>query len=163
MALTYRASSAATITLASLAASSTLTAGQCSTSISNATNVDDSILANLLCTAGTSPTVGLIELWAFQQRADTTWPELFSTAYVGTNGAFTVTSRDALFAGAVLLQSVPVLVTSNQAYALRGGDLAERFGSTPQNFAFFVTHSTAAVLNATAGNHSLTVQPAKYS
>lgn len=163
MATNYRATSALTWTLASLAASSSLVAGRSSTSYPNATNKDDGLGVAALITTGASPTAGLIEVWAFAQRADGTWPSLFSAAYTGTDGAFTVNSREVLFAGAVLVGSVTNDATANRAYEIRLQDLASKFGFAPKEFALWVTHSTGVALNATGGNHSGVVHPVYYS
>lgn len=165
MTTNYRASSAATITLAGLATSSSLTVGRCSTAISNGTNKDDFIIPFLRVRSGsTAPTNGgSIELWAFAQRADSTWPELFTAAYTGTDGGFTIVSRDILNAGAVLLGSVTNDATTGRDYVIRGRELAQMFGAVPQNFAFFVVQSTGQNLDATAGNHALTLNPGNYT
>ena len=166
MTTTYRASSAVAITLASLASSSGLVAGRCSAAYSNTTNQDDFLIPVLRTrTGGTIVAGGVVELWAFAQRADGTWPELFTAAYTGADGAFTVNNRDALFAGAVLLGSVTQSDTTARDYVIRGRELAMVFGAVPQNVAFFVTHSTgaSAILDATAGNHVLTINAGKFA
>ena len=84
------ASAAYTITLASLATSSTLVAGRESTSVSNTTNLYlDYGIAGLI-TVGTTPTVNtIIEVWAYGSLNDTpTYPDVFD----GTDSAETVTS-----------------------------------------------------------------------
>lgn len=163
MTTNYRATSAPTLTLASLAASSSLTVGRASAAFDNGTNKDDSLGVSGFITAGTSPTVGLIEVWAFAQRADSTWPELFTAAYSGSDGGFTVNSRDILLAGAVLVGCVINDTTSNRAYVIKLRDVAMLFGFAPKQFALFVTHSTGVALNATGGNHALTVHPVSYA
>lgn len=165
MTTNYRASSAITITLASLATSSGLTVGRCSASYSNASNKDDFLLPTLKVKSGaTAPTAGgSIELWAFAQRADSTWPEIFTAAYAGSDGGFTATSRDILFAGAVLLGSVTNDATTARDYVIRGRELAQVFGAVPQNVAFFVVQNTAQALDATSGNFALSVNPGNYT
>ena len=161
MSTNYRASSGVTITLASLASSSGLTVGRCSAAYSNASNKDDFLLPSLKVRSGSSaPTAGgSIELWAFAQRADGAWPELFTAAYSGTDGGFTVVSRDILMACAVLLGAVTNDATTGRDYVIRGRELAQVFGAVPQNVAFFVTQSTGQALDSTAGNHALAVNP----
>lgn len=166
MTTTYRASSALTITLVSLASSSGLVAGRCSAAFSNATNQDDFAIPMLRTrTGGTIVAGGVVELWAFAQRADGNWPELFSAAYTGADGPFTANNRDALFAGAVLVGSVTQSDTTARDYVIRGRELAMVFGAVPQNFAFFVTHSTgaSATLSGTAGDHALTINAGKFA
>jgi hypothetical protein len=164
MSTNYVASAAVTITLASLASSSTLVTGRASTSISNTTNKYDFILPTLKFRSGTTPTAATyLEFWAFAQRADTTWPEIFTAAYSGADGGFTATSRDILYAGAVLLGAATVDATTGRDYVIRGRELAQAFGAMPQNVAFFVTHSTAVALDATGGNFVMTINPGTYS
>lgn len=165
MTTNYRASSAVTITLASLATSTGLTTGRCSAAYSNGTNKDDFVIPMLRVRSGSvAPTAGgSIELWAFAQRADSTWPEIFTAAYTGSDGGFNATSRDILFAGAVLLGAVTNDATTARDYVIRGRELAQVFGAVPQNVAFFVTQSTGQALDATAGNFALTVNPGNYT
>lgn len=160
---TYRASSSLTITLASLATSSTLTVGRASTSYSNATNKDDILALAGQVTVGTTTTAGVIEVWAFAQRADSTWPDLFTAAYSGTDGGFTIRSRDVLFAGARLVSSATVAASlTNVPFSFGPQDLSALFGYPPKDLAFFVTHSSGVALNATAGNHAMHILPAYY-
>lgn len=160
---TYRASSAYTITLASLAASSTLVAGRCSTSKSNATNKDEIIAAAGQIMVGTTTTAGVIEVWAFAQRADGTWPDLFSAAYSGTDGGFSIRSRDVLSAGARLVSSMTVAASlTNIPFSFGPRDLSMYFGYPPKEHALFVVHSTGVALHATAGNHSIDLSSAFY-
>ena len=166
MTTNYRASSNITITLASLASSTGLTVGRCSNAVANGTNKDDFVIPMLRTRSGGTITAGgAIELWAFAQRADNTWPELFTAAYTGADGSFTISNRDALFAGAVLVGSVTQSDTTARDYVIRGRELAVVFGAVPQNFAFFVVHNlgAAGILDATAGNHVLTVNPGNYT
>lgn len=163
MSLTFRASSSLTITLASLASSSGLTAGRCSAMFDNSTNLDELAAAALQTMTGTSPTAGVIELWAFHERKDGTWPDLFTAAYSGTDGGFTARSRDVLMAGARLIRSVTTDTTSDRPYTVHPTDLAQRLGPIIRRVGFFVTHSTVAALNATAGNHDLTVKSAYWA
>ena len=165
MTTNYRASSTVTITLASLAASSGLTLGRCSTAVSNGTNKDDFVIPMLRTrSAGTIVAGGAIELWAFAQRADGTWPELFTAAYTGTDGGFTVNNRDALFAGAVLVGSATQSDTTARDYVIRGRELSQFFGAVPQNFAFFVVHNMGASSTlGTAGENALTINAGSYT
>jgi hypothetical protein len=161
---TYRASSAYTITLASLATSAGLTVGRCSTSRSNATNKDEILAVAGQIMVGTTTTAGVIEVWVFAQRADGTWPDLFTTTYSGTDGGFTVRSRDVLLAGAVLV-SLPMTVAAsltNVPFSFGPRDLSMLFGYPPKEHALFVTHSSGVALNSTGGNHSIDLSAAYY-
>lgn len=159
MTLTARSSSALTITLASLATSSGLTVGRCSTAYDNSTNLDELLSVSGLITTGTSPTAGAIEVWAFAERADGTWPELFSAAYTGTDGGFTINSRDQLFSGAARVASMVTSSTSNANYVFSPKDVVELLGGAVRKVALFVTHNTVANLNSTSGNHSIHIKP----
>lgn len=160
---TYRASSALTITLASLATSSGPTAGRCSSSYSNATNKDEIMAVAGQITVGTTTTSGVIEIWSFAQRKDGTWPDLFTAAYSGSDGGFTVRSREVLQGGAVLVSSLTVLASlSNVPFSFGPRDISELFGYPPKEWAVFVTHSSGVALNATGGNHSIDVSPAYF-
>lgn len=161
---TYRATSNLTCTLASLATSSDWTVGRCSAGYSNATNKDDILAVAGQIMTGTSPTAnpGTIEVWAFAQRADSTWPDLFTASYSGSDGGFTVRSRNILFAGARLVAAMTTSTTSNLPYSFGPLDLAQLFGYVPKEVALFVTHNTGVALNGTGGNHVLTVHPAFY-
>ncbi len=159
---TYRASAALTITLASLATSSGLTVGRASTSRSNATNKDEIQAIAGQITVGTSAVAGVIEVWAFAQRADATWPDLFTGAYSGTDTGLTVRSRDILFAGARNIVSIAVAAGSNVPYTFAPIDIGQLFGYPPKEWAVFVTHSTGVNLNGTAGNHSIDLSAAYY-
>ena len=166
MTTNYRASSTVTITLTSLAQSSSLTVGRCSASVSNGTNLDDFVMPMLRTRSGGTITAGgVIEFWCFAQRADSTWPELFTTSYTGSDAGFTINSRDAFFGGAVLLGSVTQGDTTARDYVIRGRELAQVFGAVPQNFAFFVTHNLGAsgTLSSTAGDHVLSLNPGNYT
>lgn len=163
MTFTARASAAQTITLASLATSSGLTVGRCSTAYDNSTNLDEFLSCSGLITTGTSPTAGQIEVWVFAERADGSWPELFTASYTGTDGGFTINSRDVLAAGAERIARIDTDATSNRSYVFKPADLARALGGVVRKAALFVTHSTAVNLNSTAGNHVIHVKPHYYA
>lgn len=169
MTTNYRASSAVTITLGNgtvgLASSSGLTAGRCSASVANGTNKDDFVIPMLRSRTGAvAPTAGtVLELWCFAQRADSTWPELFTAAYTGSDGDFTISSRDVLFAGAVLLGSYTFDATTGRDFVIRGRELAQVFGAVPQSVAFFAVQNSGQQLNVTGSNHVLTVNAGNYT
>jgi hypothetical protein len=165
MTITARSSSALTCTLASLATSSGLTVGRCSSAYDNSTNRDENLSISGLITTGTTPTIGtVIEMWAFGERADGTWPELFTAAYTGSDGGFTIQDRNVLFGGAALVASLRNQVaTSNLGYVIRPRDICELLTAYTSKFALFVTHSTGVNLNSTGGNHVLTVKPSYWA
>lgn len=160
---TYRASSALTITLASLATSSGLTVGRASTSYSNATNKDEILALAGQITVGTTTTAGVIEVWAFAQREDSTWPDLFTASYTGADGGFTVRSREILAACARPVAAITVAASlTSIPHSFGPVDLSMFFGYAPKEFAIFVTHSSGVNLNSTGGNHAIHVSPAHY-
>ena len=165
MTLSSRASSALTHGIASLATSSGRTVGRCSDEYDNTTNKDEEVACSVLVTTGTTPTAGgIIEAWVFQQREDGTWPDIFTSAYSGSDAGFTVRSRDHLRAGAALLGSVPVLSTSDLPYIIQPRNVAGLLGvNYVRKFAVFVTHSTAVNLNSTSGNHETIVLPSYWA
>jgi hypothetical protein len=150
--LAFASVTAPTFTLASLATSSTLVAGQESNAIDNTTTKYLDFSITYLITTGTTPTVSkTIELWGIPSvDGGTTYPDVFD----GTDSAETATSRDILRSSARLLASVLVSATSNVGYWLNCPSVADRFdGFVPEKFSLFVTHDTAVNLNSTAGNH----------
>lgn len=150
----YNARSAVTITLASLAASSSLTAGRVGTQIDNSTNLYDDYLVSGFFKAGTSPTAGTLEVWAIPETDDTTRPNSLSA----TDAAYTATTRDILTAEAVLLWSVATDTTTGEIYYMRPTSVAACFGGVcPRKFSIFVTHSMVAALDSTGANHEVVV------
>jgi hypothetical protein len=150
--LAYAADAAFTITLASLASSSTWVAGREATSVSNGSNkyVDYEITGFI--TTGTSPTVGDMRLYGIKPTEDTpTWPDVFD----GTDSAETVTNTNILDRLS-LLWSGTNSTTSNVNYPIVGAmTLAQAWGLVPKDFTIFVAHSTVAALNSTGGNHAI--------
>lgn len=153
--VTYGSSAAYTCSLASLATSSTLVAGQEGTAVSNTTNLYLDYLAGGIVTVGTTPTANtFIEWWMYGSVNDTpTYPDVFD----GTDSAETVTTasikQSALGQfGAVLCSAT----TSNVGHWFCARSVATCFGGLlPKNHGPFITHSTGVNLNATAGNHVL--------
>lgn len=153
----YQADAQLTITLASLATSSTLVAGRESDLVDNTTNKYTGMSLSGKVTTGTSPTTGKqIEVWVVPTINDTpTWPDVFD----GTGSAETVTSRDILAACGRLVASILTDSTSDRAYPFHCGNLAAFFGGyVPDKFVVFVVHNTGVNLNSTGGNHEVTVE-----
>lgn len=154
----YAASSALTISPASLASSGTLVAGVESDAVDNSANLylDYLIAGNI--TVGTTPTSGTqVEVHVVGMRDDTTWPDVFD----GTGSAETITSADVK---AGICRPAAVLgvnaATSNVAYYFGPISVALLFGGVvPRKFVVFVTHNTGVALNATAGNHVISITP----
>jgi hypothetical protein len=151
--IAYAADGQFTITLASLASSSTFLAGREATSVSNGSNkyLDYEITGKV--TTGTTPTVDReIRLYAVKPINDTpTWPDVFD----GTDSDETVTNAYILDK-LILLWAGSNSATSNVTYPIISAlTLAQAWGLVPDNFTVFVAHSTAVNLNSTAGNHEL--------
>jgi hypothetical protein len=157
--IVYAADAQLTITLASLATSSTLVAGRESTAVANTSNLYLDYKLSGKITTGTSPSAAKsIEVWVVPTINDTpTYPDVFD----GTDSAETVTSRDILAACARLAALIPTDNTSDRTYPFVCGSVASLFGGLcPDQFSVFVVHDTGQNLNSTAGNHELSVQGA---
>jgi hypothetical protein len=150
-------SNAITITLASLATSSTLVAGRESTVVSNTSNQYVDFLVSGQVTVGTSPTVDkqiAVYVYAPLKVASSTfsYPIATATQLTAADAAatFEAYQRDNLRLGAVS----NVIATSDRAYSFAPFSIAALFGGVvPLKWGLFVTHSTGVNLNATAGNH----------
>lgn len=156
--IAYGSDTDLTITLASLATSSTLVAGQESTAVSNTTTLAIDYLLGGKITTGTSPTAArFIEVWVYAAFDDTpTYPDVLD----GTNSAETFTSVDIKASSMALAAVIPTDNTSDRTYYFAGISIASLFGGRmPAAFGVFVTHSTGVNLNSTAGNHQITVRP----
>lgn len=152
------ASSDLTITLASLATSSTFIAGRQSTAVDNSSNLYlDYLLAGVV-TVGTSPTSGTeIRVYVVALRNDSTWPD-----GVGASDAAWSTTTAGKGSGYLRLAAVMLVdaTTSNVGYSFGPVSVAALFGGVvPDKWAVIVTHSTGQNLNSTAGNHVVSITP----
>lgn len=147
----YASSSAITITLASLATSSTWVAGRASADIDNSSNLYFDYQIGGKITVGTTPTANTtIEVWVIPIAYDTVYSDVFGSGDANE----TVTSREILRACGRILCVIDVPVaTSNVAYWFQG-NISEALGApAPAKFQIFVVHNTGVNLNATGGNH----------
>ena len=153
--IAYAASAAYTITLASLATSSTLLAGRESTGLSNASNLYLDELVSGFITTGTSPTnAKSIEVHAIGAMNDTPdYPDVFD----GTDSVETFTSDDIkLSVTPQAIIPMPTDNTSSRTYPFVPTGIRRLFGDAlPVAHVLFVTHDTGVNLHATAGNHAL--------
>ena len=150
----YGASADYTISLASLATSATLVAGQEGTAVSNTTNLFDNYIVQGKITTGTTPTVDkTIEVHLYGSTTDTpVYPDVLD----GTDSAETLTSVNVKKGALRLLDRLFVDATSDRAYPFGPVGIAQFFGwIVPKNHGLFVTHDTAVNLNATGTNHVL--------
>jgi hypothetical protein len=148
-----------TLTLASLATDANLLVGRESTVIDLSTldNVEDAYLSGKI-TTGTTPTAGVIEVWAFIPIDDT--PN-YGGGIAGTGDAGATLA--ALTVKFTYLKQVATLVNSTSSNVVMPfvgiNSLKQMFGCVPKKIGIFVTHSTVAALNSTGGNHELTITP----
>jgi len=145
-----------TITLASLATSTTRLVGRESTAVDNTTLLALDYLVSGRIMTGTSPTTAKsIEVWCVASWDGTTYP----AGFAGSDAAgptLIVENKAALS----LVASMATIATSDVAYHFTCRSIASLFGGiVPPKFSFFVTHDTAVNLNSTAGNHQIRVQP----
>lgn len=153
--LAYAASAAYTITLASLATSSTLLVGRQSTVVSNTANlfIDYGIAG--IVSVGTTPTINtVIHVMAFGSLNDT---PVYPGAFTGTDAGRTIVNSGTKGGAVVYLAILNVPATaSNVAYPFLPVSLVRAMGGfLPKNHGVFVTHSTGVNLNATGGNHAI--------
>jgi len=155
--LAYGASSALTITLASLATDASLLTGRASTEVSNTVNLfQDYLLAGMITTGTTPTTAKEIRVYVVGLMDDTLYPDVFD----GTDSAETVSGVGTRDSVCKLAAVIPTIATSNLAYYFGPVSVASLFGGTmPKKFLAFVTHSTAVNLNATAANHAIYITP----
>jgi hypothetical protein len=153
-------SQAITITLASLASSSTFLAGAESGAISNRSTLDlDHILSGKI-RVGTTPTINTqIQVWVVPLlklvSATVTYPDVMD----GTASAETWTSAGVRDGSGVLVKTLSVdATTSDRDYYFGGISLAAIFGSVPSDYVVYVTHNSGVALNATGTNHELYYQ-----
>ena len=155
-----------TITLASLATSSTLLAGRESNLIDNTSNLDlDHLLAGVI-KLGTSPTASTsIEVWAYtpykSASGTKSYPAISGTGtyFTGVDAAATFGSANIKASGALrLVASMTADATTGLNLSFSGVSVKSLFGSMPPWYGIFVTHSTAVALDATPANHYIGYQ-----
>lgn len=144
----YAASTALTLTLASLASDAALIAGRQSTPVDNSTLLHVDAIVGGKVTTGTSPTNATqIEIWLFATYDGTT----YSAGAGAADANFSPTGEKTLMS---LLQIIPTDATSNHTYEWGPFSVARAFGGVlPQKWGVFVVHNTGVALNATGGNH----------
>lgn len=148
---------ALTITLASLATSSSRTGGRESTAVTTTEPVVDYLVAGKI-TTGTTPTVGKqIDVWVYASHNDTpTYPDVID----GTDSDEAITSENVRNAAMRLAVSIVIDNTSDRTYPFAPFSVAALFGGVlPKTWGVFVTHDTAVNLNSTGGNHVIDYTP----
>lgn len=148
----YASPATITITLASLASSSTRAAGRESTAIDNTTNLYVDALVGGKITTGTSPTVStFIDIWVYAGRDSTpTYPDVLD----GTDSDETMTSENVRNSALRLAHTIVVDNTTARTYEVAPFSVASLFGGVmPTHWGLFVAHNTGVALNSTGGNH----------
>ena len=159
--IAYAASSAVTITLASLAASSTLLAGRESAAVVNSSNKYlDYLLAGNYKSAGSNNQAGSIYTCVVGPRDDTpTWPDGFD----GTDSVETVSKQGIFDQVCRIVSSIAADNTASQTWYYGPTAISGMFGGAiPVQFVVFVTHNiqtSTNVWSATEGDHSVKITP----
>lgn len=155
--LVYGTAADVTITLASLATSSTKLVGRQSVAIDNSSLLAIDYLISGKITTGTTPTTAKsIEVWCVASWDGTTYPAGFTDADSAGPTLIAENKASAL----ALVASMATVATSDTTYHFTCRSIAALFGGiVPKKFSFFVTHDTVVNLNATGSNHQIRVQP----
>ena len=144
---------AITITLASLA-SSTVYVGRASTAVDNTVNLYLDALVQCKITTGTSPSANtLIQIYVYGSADNGT---TYGENATGTDAGLTITNPPNIKLIGVINNPV---TTSNVTYKTNPLSVAAAFGGVlPAFWGVFITQSTGALLNGTAGNHAVFYQ-----
>lgn len=157
----YAASAALTITLASLAASSTLLVGRQSTAVSNASNKYlDYLLAGNFKSASSANQAGSIYTCVVGCRDDTpTWPDAFGAADAGR----TVSKQGIFDQVCRIVSSIAADNTASQSWYFGPTAIAGMWsGVLAVQHVVFVAHNiqtTTSIWSATAGDFNITETP----
>jgi hypothetical protein len=156
--INYGTSAALTITLASLASDTNLLAGRTAAALDNTTTKAIDYSLRFKTRTGTTLTANrVIELWAAPSEDGTN----YSGGNGGTDAAKThvAESKEAM----VLLAAIRTNSTNSTDYEFNLASLAGALGGAiPRKVGFFVVQNSGAALDATGGNHVLTLTPIKY-
>lgn len=157
----YAASAAVTITLASLAASSTLLAGRESTAVDNGASNKylDELLAGFLRTGAANLQAGTIQVAVVGNIDDTpTWPDVFD----GTDSVETV-SVQAMYDQVCRVISSIATDTTQRIWPFGPTSVASMFGGVmPDQYVVFVSHNahtSTNVWSATESDHGIKRTP----
>lgn len=147
--LAYAASASFTMTLESLASSSSFLAGRQSANVSNASNLYLDYMIAGFVKVGTTPTTNTsIRLYAVGARDDTpNYPDQFT----GSNAARNVTNAEILNQHPLFWDQPVVSTSTGVVYEMQPRSLAACFGGiVPVSFVLYLAHSTVAALDASA-------------
>ena len=140
---TFIANTAATITIASLANAG----GRASTAIDNtsAKAISADIRVKIKTNASGTSSTGYVSVYLIRSDDGTNYDDAFG----GTDGAYTPVN--ALFLG-------NINAVANATTYVKNFDTAEYGLTLPQKYCIGIVNNTAAALDSTAGNHSITVE-----
>lgn len=145
-----------TMTLASLASSSTLVAGRESTAVTHEDNEIDSLIGGKIKTSASVTAGTQIEIWAQGSYDGTS----FSGGATGSDAAFTPNEKSLLR----LVTIIPISVTTAQTYVWGPFSIAAIFGGTlPRKTGITVIQNSGQVLDSTGGNHEVKRTPVHYT
>jgi hypothetical protein len=148
---------ALTISLNSLASSTTLVAGRESTAVDNTTNLDlDHLLSGVIRLGGATPTVNkTVEVWAYAPIKIVSGTPTYPDVLDGTDSAETITSASVKYSAMRLVHSMNTDATIGLDLFIPPTSIASLFGELPPYWGIFVTHDSGVALDSTAGNHYL--------
>lgn len=152
--IAYGASAAITITLASLAASSTLLAGRESTAVDNGASNKylDELLAGFYKMAASNNQAGIIRTAVVGNIDDTpTWPDVFD----GTDSTETVTDQPTYDSICRIISDIANDNTASQVWYWGPVAIAGMFGGVlPDQYVLFVSQSAHTSTNAWSSTES---------
>lgn len=159
----FAASSAVTITLASLGSSSSFSTGRSSAVVDNSTNLYDDALLSGKIRCGTTPVANtVIAVYVWGQMDDTpTYPD----SVTGSDTSFSPSSTGVMSSYLKLIAPMSVdSTTSGRDYSFSGVSVAQMFGGIlPQRWGVYVAQNTGVALDATGGNHTIKYQGVKFT
>lgn len=160
--IAYGGTTTPTMTLASLAASSTLLAGRESSAVDNGASVKylDYLVAGNFKAAASNNQAGNVYVTVVGARDDTpTWPDVFD----GTDSAETVSKQGVFDQICRMLANITADATASQTWYFGPCSLAQRYGgAVPDQFVYFVTHNIQTSTNgwsSTENDHAMRHTP----
>jgi hypothetical protein len=143
-----------TITLASLASSTTRLAGRESTAIDNSSNLYvDALVSGKITTAGTLTANRRIEIWVYAQHDDTpTYMDVLDGTDSDETFAVEAQRNSAMRLAAMIL----LPDTTARTYWFAPFSVAALFGGVmPKRWGIWVTQDSGAALSATGSDHDI--------
>lgn len=156
--IAYGTSTALTITLTSLASSSTLVAGRESTAIDNTSTLAiDYIVGGKTRAGAGTPIAAQMEYWAYGSYDGTT----YSGGATGSDAGLTFTNEKTALR---LLYIQPSDTTASHTYEWGPYSISQAFGGVvPKKWGIFFVHSMSATLSATASDHEMKYTAVNYT